>query len=108
MDKLAKQIYVFDLDNTLCITPEDQLGTPVYKNSKEIKTRIEKVNNLYDEGHKIIIDTARGSTSGIDYYDLTLKQLNKWGLKFHILRTGIKFRSDFYIDDKAINHNDFF
>ncbi len=108
MDELTKKIFVFDLDKTLCSTPEDKLGVPIYKNSAPIKDRIQQVNKLYENGNKIIIDTARGSTSGVDYYDLTNKQLNEWGLKFHTLRTGIKFPSDFYIDDKAINHDDFF
>ena len=84
------------------------MGAPIYKESTPIKGRIDKVNKLYEQGNKIIIDTARGSTSGIDYYDLTFNQLNKWNCKFHILRTGLKFPSDFYIDDKAINHKDFF
>ncbi len=108
MDDLNKKILVFDLDKTLCNTPEDKMGAPIYKESTPIKGRIDKVNKLYEQGNKIIIDTARGSTSGIDYYDLTFNQLNKWKLKFHILRTGLKFPSDFYIDDKAINHKDFF
>lgn len=108
MDELTKKIFVFDLDKTLCNTPEDKLGVPIYNNSTPIKDRILIVNKLFNEGNEIIIDTARGSTSGVNYYDLTYKQLNEWGLKFHTLRTGIKFPSDFYIDDKAINHNDFF
>ena len=108
MDELKTKIYVFDLDQTLCVTPEDINGDPLYKNSTPILERIEKVNKLYGEGNKIIVDTARGSSSGIDYYELTYSQLKEWGLKFHTLRTGIKFPSDYYIDDKAINHKDFF
>jgi len=108
LDELTKKIFVFDLDKTLCNTPEDKHGVPIYKNSTPIKDRILKVNKLFDHGNKIIIDTARGSTSGIDYYDLTFNQLNEWGLSFHVLRTGVKYPSDFYIDDKAINHDVFF
>jgi hypothetical protein len=107
-DLKNKKTFVFDLDKTLCNTPEDSLGAPIYKSSTPIVDRINKVNKLYKDGNKIIIDTARGSNSGVDYYDLTYNQLNEWGLKFNILRTGIKFSSDFYIDDKALNHKDFF
>ena len=107
-DLINKKTFVFDLDNTLCNTPEDNMGVPVYINSTPIVDRINKVNKLHENGNKIIIDTARGSTSGLNYYDLTFNQLTEWGLKFDILRTGVKLTSDFYIDDKAINHNDFF
>lgn len=108
MAKLKVKTYVFDLDNTLCKTEISKKGKPLYNKSSPIIKRIKTVNKLYDLGNTIIIDTARGSTSGINYYDLTFKQLNEWGLKFHILRTGEKFTSDFYIDDKAINSSDFF
>ena len=37
-------------------------------------------------------------------YSLTLKQLNKWGLKFHKLLMG-KPSYDIIIDDKAINYS---
>ena len=38
----------------------------------------------------------------------TYDQLTSWGLKFHELRAGVKFAADYYIDDKAINSEDFF
>lgn len=93
--------YCFDLDNTLCNTTETD-----YKNSTPILTRIKKVNQLYANGHKIVIFTARGSKSGIDFSDLTRKQLNDWGLKFHDLILGKPF-ADHYVDDRAINSEDF-
>ena len=74
------------------------------------KDRINIVNSLYDEGHHIIIDTARGSgaTKGKDWYDITKNQLDSWGLKYHELRTGVKFSADVYVDDKGRNAHDFF
>jgi len=108
MDELTNKTYVFDLDNTLCITLENDKGDTLYEECKPITTRINKVNELYQNGNTIIIDSARGSTSGKDYYKLTKNQLEDWGLKFHILRTGNKFSSDYYIDDKAINSDDYF
>lgn len=95
-------IYCFDLDGTLCTHVKD------YSEASPFLERIKEVNLLYDQGHTIIIDTARGSTTGIDWYDITLTQLNSWGLKFHTLRTGIKITADLYIDDKAIKDLDFF
>jgi hypothetical protein len=66
------------------------------------------VNKLYDDGNVILIDTARGSTTKIDWYEFTKKQLNQWGVKFHLLRTGIKLNFDVLVDDKSINDSDFF
>lgn len=96
-------IYVFDLDNTLCITQESE-----YINSQPIIDRINRVNKLYDDGHTIIIETARGCVSGKNWWYFTSNQLNSWGLKYHTLRTGVKWNGDFFIDDRAINDKDFF
>lgn len=100
--------YVFDLDNTLCITNKKDNGDWDYFNSNPINQRIEMVNRLFHEGNKIIIETARGNSSKINWYIDTHKQLISWGLKFHELRTGVKFGADYYIDDRGINSEDFF
>lgn len=96
-------IYVFDLDNTLCKTEES-----FYDKATPILERIEKVNELYNKGHTIIIETARGSVSGKNHYYYTAEQLKSWGLKFHTLRTGVKFNGDVFVDDRAVNDQDFF
>lgn len=96
-------IYCFDLDNTLCITVDGD-----YENSTPIQDRIDKVNKLHSEGNRIIIDTARGSVTGIDWFDLTKDQLDKWGLSYDELRVGIKKYADVYIDDKGITDTVFF
>ena len=72
---------------------------------------IQKINDLYDQGWKIIYWTARGGSeksrkSGKCYYDFTWKQLESWGCKFHDLSTGTKGKYlkppyDMVIDDKA-------
>ncbi len=96
-------IYCFDLDNTLCKTNSNK-----YEDSIPMPERIKKVNDLYDKGHTIIIETARGSVSGKSWFYFTLNQLKTWGLKFHHIRTNVKFYADFYIDDKAVNDKEFF
>lgn len=101
-------IYVFDLDHTLCDTEKNKEGYWEYLNSTPYQDRIEKVNNLYDQGHTIIIETARGCNSKVNWYIDTHNQLISWGLKFTTLRTGVKYAADYYIDDKAINSEDFF
>ena len=94
--------YCFDLDGTLCTIEID------YHCAIPFKDRIETVNSLYDAGHVIMIDSARGNTTGINCHEETKQQLKEWGLKYHILRTGVKFTADRYIDDKAIESTTFF
>ena len=94
--------YCFDIDGTLCTTQGSD-----YANSTPNFDRIRVVNNIFDSGHRVILFTARGSTTGIDWYELTLKQITTWGIKFHELRLG-KPSADFYIDDKGITDLDFF
>ncbi len=109
---MKRLIYVVDLDDTLCKTemgvgPDGKRG-PQYFDSTPISDRINKINELHDEGHIIIIETARGNNSGRSWFFKTLNQLKDWGLKFDHLRSGVKYMADYYIDDKAINSEDFF
>lgn len=101
-------IYVFDLDFTLCQPRLNSDGSWDFLHSTPYTDRILQINRLWDEGHTIIVDSARGQNGDSTVYDFTFKQLLQWGLKFHQLRIGGKFEADFYIDDKAIIANDFF
>ena len=96
-------IYCFDLDGTLCTNTNGD-----YKNAEPFLNRIKKVNELHESGNKIIIDTSRGATTGIDWYDLTENQLLSWGVNFDKLIVGKKVHADVFIDDKGINDNFFF
>ena len=93
-------IYV-DIDETICISNGD------YENAKPIYDRIAKINKLYDDGNTITYCTARGTTTGINWYALTVHQLYEWGCKCHELRMG-KPAYDLFIDDKVINSQEFF
>jgi hypothetical protein len=86
-----------DIDETICFY-EDKREYPL---AKPIIENIEKINKLYDEGHDITYWSARGSTTGINWYDLTHKQLKEWGCKFHILGVGKKPPYDLLICDKT-------
>ena len=94
------KIYAFDIDGTICTNTYGN-----YELAKPYKNRIESINKLYSEGHTIKMFTARGSTTNKDWHEFTTKQITSWGLKFHELITG-KPEADFFIDDKAVNHND--
>jgi len=89
------KIYV-DIDNTICKTKGMD-----YKKSTPIIDNINKINNLYDEGHEICYWTARGTVTKNDYYTLTLHQLKNWKCKFHSLSVGEKPAYDLLICDKT-------
>jgi hypothetical protein len=99
MDK--KLVYIIDVDNTIC-TP---VNNAEYDKAKPYLDRIEEYNKLYDEGHTIIYWTARGTTTGIDWTELTKKQFDSWGVKHHELKLGKPYY-DVFIDDKSINPNE--
>jgi uncharacterized HAD superfamily protein len=94
--------YCFDIDGTICVTP----GTD-YRHSVPITERIAQINLLFEQGHTVIFFTARGSTTGLDWKELTESQLALWGVKYHELIMG-KPSADLYIDDKGRNDVDFF
>ena len=103
-------IYCFDIDDTICKTKGQN-----YTESQPIHNRIKIINNLYDEGNIILFSTARGmgrTDNCVDlaksmFFDLTAKQLNDWGVKYHKLFLG-KPSGDFYVDDKGVKDEDFF
>lgn len=95
--------YVVDIDGTICTNTNGS-----YDHATPFLASIQKINKLYDAGHRIIYFTARGYTTGIDWTVLTTKQFEDWGVKYHDLICGSKPYADFYIDDKAINASTFF
>ena len=95
--------YCFDLDGTICNTPIIN-DKPAYHEANPIPFMVEQVNRLFDDGHKIIIMTARGRGAGKNWTDWTIKQLDMWGVKYHELEPMFhKPTADIFIDDKGIN-----
>jgi hypothetical protein len=101
------KIYV-DIDDTVCYY-DDLNCSPDKRYPYAIPhmDRIKKINTLYEQGNIIVYWTARGTVSGINWFELTLKQLNEWGCKFHELKMG-KPAYDLFIDDKNINCETYF
>ncbi len=89
--------YVFDIDGTICTNTYGE-----YENAEPYPINIKKINSLYSGGNYIKYFTARGSGTGIDWYQFTEKQLASWGAKYHELILG-KPEGDIYVDDKGIN-----
>lgn len=92
--------FCIDIDGVLCSNTWGK-----YEEAIPILENIKKMNELYNRGNRIILWTARGSTTKIDWRELTEKQLHAWGVKYHELIFG-KPEADIYIDDKAINSKD--
>jgi len=92
-------IYI-DIDETICHSPDRK-----YSDATPIVENIDKANKLFNEGHTIVYWTARGSSSGIDWTEFTIKQLNGWGVLYHEIKLG-KPSYDLFIDDKALNTGD--
>lgn len=95
-------IYMVDIDGTICRSVRANYAT-----AQPLMDRIEKINDLFDQGHEVHYWTARGGRTGKDWSDLTKKQLDDWGCKYTSLKMG-KPSYDVWIDDLAINANTFF
>jgi hypothetical protein len=103
--------YVFDIDGTVCTPVND--GD--YLKAKPYENRINKINDLYEQGNTIIFHTARGMgrykndaiAAANHFYLMTARQLKTWGVKYHHLFLG-KPSADIYIDDKGEKDEDFF
>lgn len=109
-DRFAKKqkTILVDIDETVCHYTDERR----YDLASPRQESIDIINSLYDNGHYIIMWTARGGSPaskevGRCYHDFTEKQLKSWGVKFHELSTGtkgnyIKPTADLIIDDKAM------
>jgi len=88
--------FCIDIDGTLCSLTTDHK----YHLAEPDLDMIYLVNELYDAGNYIKIFTARGMVSGMEFEEITRKQLREWGLRYHELIMN-KPSADYYIDDKA-------
>lgn len=71
------------------------LATPMEDNIKII-------NTLHEQGHEIILFTARGYATGINWRDTTEKHMKEWGVVYDQLIFG-KPDADIYVDDKLMS-----
>lgn len=101
---------IFDLDKTLCTKKKEN---ETYMDVQPIQEMIDVVNELYDKGYEIIIETARNMVTQNNNEAkvignvglVTLEWLKKYNVKYH----GIKFGKTYgicYVDDKAIRPNE--
>jgi len=93
--------YCFDFDGVIGTLTKDN----AYAESKPVISIIDTINKLFMAGNQIIIFTARGYVTGINWEKLTKNQLKKWNVKYHQLIFG-KPAADYYIDDKNLMIDD--
>tara|TARA_B110000503_G_C6865476_1_gene296525 strand:- start:193 stop:573 length:381 start_codon:yes stop_codon:yes gene_type:complete len=105
--KFSLKKYCFDIDGVICKTQKN-----FYHKSTPIKKNIKAINDLYSNGNKIMIFTARFMGRCNDNrnmakkkaYAMTKNQLNKWGVLYHELIFG-KPSFDVVVDDKSFFHD---
>lgn len=84
-----------DIDGVIATkTPEND-----YSKAYPIENNIRILNTLYDKGFHIVLFTARGYKTGLDWHGVTEKQMKEWNVHYHELLLG-KPDADIYIDDK--------
>ncbi|MCU0355710.1 MAG: acylneuraminate cytidylyltransferase family protein [Cytophagales bacterium] len=90
--------FCFDIDGVIAtLTPDND-----YTRAECNRSMAAVVNALYDAGNEIILFTARGTKTGIDWAETTREQMQRWGVKYHELRFG-KPAADYYIDDRMLS-----
>lgn len=90
---------VVDIDDTLIITPKENInGFMIYHTdkAKPIQEEIDLINEHYDKGDIIILWTGRNW----DKYEITKKQLMEHKIKYHELVMGKPL--GIYIDKDSI------
>lgn len=96
--EVEDKIICFDIDGVIAsLVP----GNDYSLASPEMKV-VQLIQKLYEKGNRVILFTARGTVTGIDWKEVTERQLKEWGVPYHELHFG-KPGADFFIDDRAIN-----
>lgn len=70
-----------------------------YAEAVSIEQNVQLLNALYQRGCYIVLFTARGYQTGLDWKRITQDQMRRWGVQYHELLFG-KPDADIYIDDK--------
>ena len=103
VDKVLKarhggQQFVFDIDGVIAMYRDDLAYDKALPNQR----MIDIINQLHDWGNRIVLYTARGYVTKIDWREVTEGQMEKWGLKYDEL-LFTKPNGDFYVDDKMMD-----
>tara|TARA_R110000851_G_scaffold209703_1_gene362127 strand:- start:1236 stop:1556 length:321 start_codon:yes stop_codon:yes gene_type:complete len=100
---MRDRVVFVDIDETICFYKEDIAlnGKKDYNKAIPDYDNIAKINKLFDGGCRIVYWTARGSRSGIDWTEFTVKQLDSWNAKYHEVRCNKPYY-DLFIEDRSL------
>ncbi|HEX6737639.1 MAG TPA: acylneuraminate cytidylyltransferase family protein [Vicinamibacteria bacterium] len=90
--------FAFDLDGVIAsLVPDGN-----YAHALPYAPAVALVARLQQAGNRIVVYTARGDATGIDWTATTREQLRRWGVPCDELRFG-KPAADYYVDDRMMS-----
>ena len=95
---VEKRTFCIDIDGVVAQT----VSGLEYGMAEPLPEGVRAVNRLYERGHRIVLFTARGTMTGVDWSETTRVQMERWGVKYHELKFG-KPAADFYVDDRMLS-----
>ena len=116
MDSIAPSSIVIDIDDTILFTNHQYKDAKrKYGEAKPNDIIIEGIRKLHAKGYKIILHTARrmltfnGDIDKIiaDVGDITTDWLERHEVPYDELVWGKPYSSTYYVDDKAMNLQEF-
>jgi capsule biosynthesis phosphatase len=114
---MTQKSIVFDLDDTICYPVHAEKDTHAKYALARPNTRvITSMRQLKDKGYHIIINSARrmvthdGDIDKIieDVGQVTIDWLEQYRVPYDELRFGKPYSSTWYVDDKAMDLNQFY
>ena len=113
---MIRKTIMIDIDATLCKAPRGDDGVYKYDIAVPITETIEKTREIYNQGHQIILFTARGmktfdgNVNEIEKFHRPI--LKKWlkenNVPYHDLIFGKPFYLNYYlVDDRNLSINQY-
>ena len=109
---MEKLTFIMDIDGTISLSEKLEDGSFDYENATPIVPVIDRINELYEEGHTIVLATARGMRTyegnvekvKENIVPLLKSWLEKHGVKYHELRVGKAWgERPIYVDDRGLS-----
>ncbi|MGN1298867.1 MAG: HAD hydrolase-like protein [Candidatus Scatovivens sp.] len=106
IEDYSKAIDFNYIENILKITPEEMEGfwranlADLLKKVKPKQSAIETINRLKQEGHKIIIITARWNKDYCDSEEISKEWLKKYNISYDKIYTGAESKKEIAINEK--------
>jgi CMP-N,N'-diacetyllegionaminic acid synthase len=90
--------FAFDMDGVIAtLVPDGDYAT-----AQPYPPAVSLLARLHQAGNRIVVYTARGSATGLDWTETTREQLRRWGIPCDELRFG-KPAADYYVDDRMMS-----